>query len=349
MSLGNGGSGNAYTGTLTLGDNTNSTPHTYTATVTATNDLNLSRTVAASGQTVQANDARPLNITGATLTPASLTAAGGTVTVTATVTAPDGRSINNVYATLYQNGGYYTSVYMAAGANGVYTGTYNVGSDPTTKPFTYTATVTATNDLNLAATVPTSGQTFQDNDDTPLDVSSVSLSPATLPVAGGDITVTATVTAPAGHSVGSVYASIYTGNNYYNYVTLSNGGSGTLYTGTYNPGGNSGPFPRTFTATVTATNDINLSTTVPASGSCTQANDPVPPAVTDAAITPATLPASGGQIAVSATVTDPNGEAITNVYATLYRDGNSYSSFGLTGDGTGGYTESTPSAAMAMP
>ena len=333
--LGNGGGGSAYTGTLNLGNNTDAIPHTYTATVMATNDLYLQTTVPATGQTVQANDPTPLSVTGASLSPATLPAAGGDLTVTATVTAPAGHSVSSVYATFYQNGGYYTSLSLAAGANGVYTGTLTIRSNTTTAPVTYTASVTATNDLNLQTTVAAAGSCVQANDATPLSVTDASFAPTSLPVTGGAITATATVTAPAGHSVSSVTATVYTGNSYYTTITLSNSGGGSLYTGTFNLGPNTDATPHTYTATVTATNDLGLQTTVPASGTCTQPNDNVPPAVTGAAISPATLPVSGGTLTVSATATDPNGRAITGVSATVYQNGNYYTSFPLTDDGTG--------------
>ena len=331
--------GGSYSGTFGLGNNTDAMPHVYTAAIVASNDVGLSTIMPASGSCTQANDSAPLVVTNASLTPASLPAAGGTITVTATVTAPAGHTTSYVYAAISRNGGSYTYLSLSPAAGGVYTGTYNPGGNTTTAPVTYTAAIIATNDLNLTTTVPATGVCTQANDDSPLSIPVAAVTPATLPVAGGGLTITATVTAPAGHSVASVYATIYTGNDYYTTIYLSAGADGS-YTGTYNISGNSSPAPRVFTAKITATNDIGLQTTVDASGTCSQANDTAPPAVTGATLTPATLPVDGGTGTVPATVTDPGGEALTSVYAYIYRDGFYYTSVTLTA-GTGGAYSST--------
>ena len=93
-------------------------------------------------------------------------------------------------------------------------------------------------------------------------------------------------------------------------VTLYNSG-GNIYTGNIpSSGTNTTSMASTYTATVTAA-DSTLSSTVSATGQVIQANDNAPPTI-NASIGPATLPAAGGPITVTATINDPQQRPITS-------------------------------------
>ena len=357
VTLSNGGSGNVYIGTLgSSGNNTTSTDYVYTATVTATDTQNVSNTVAATGNSVQAHDSTPPTLTNVSIGPATLPITGGGITITATVTDPGTRAITSVTGNLYRGGNYTNSVTLSNGGSGnVYIGTLgSSGNNTTSTDYVYTATVSASNDLGLSNSAAATGNTVQAHDATPPAITSVGLSPATLPVTGGGIKVTATVTDPNQRAIPSVTGTLYRDGYYVNGVTLSNGGSGSVYTGTIaSSGNNTTSADYVYTATVSASNDLGLSNSATTIGNTVQAHDNMPPLLSNLSLSPVNLPVTGGQITLMATVTDPNGRAVPSVTASLYRNGSyagnnitlSNGGFGnvYTGNfGVGGNTGSIP-------
>ena len=89
VNMTNGGQGIDYIGTYTLGVNPDNIQYKYTATVYADDSIGNRECADADGACVQAFDNTPPVITNATLTPASRPAAGGIITVKATVTDTD--------------------------------------------------------------------------------------------------------------------------------------------------------------------------------------------------------------------------------------------------------------------
>ena len=188
-----------------------------------------------------------------------------------------------------------------------------------------TTAVTATGTCNQPTTSPATGPTISNAAVQPSSVSAA---------AGNSFTVAATVTAAAG--VQSVTAYVYRNNSYYNSLGLT-AGTGNNYSGTVSPGANSDNTAYVFTAVVSATDKNNHAACAAATGSCTQANDNVPPVITAATLTPATCPATGGLITISANVQDSGGNnvGVGNVSAVIYRDGNSLCLLQLTNGGSG--------------
>ena len=162
VSLYNGGVGNVYTANVASGgNNTGIAPIIYTASITATDVQPVSTSVSATGQTTQAYDDTPPQIANAVISPVALPFTGGVITVSATVTDPNGRAINSVDANI----AYIGDITLSNGGIGnVYTGNYaSNGNNTGTVPIIYTATVSATNDLNLANSATAAGQTTQED------------------------------------------------------------------------------------------------------------------------------------------------------------------------------------------
>ena len=143
------------------------------------------------------------------------------------------------------------------------------------------------------------------------------LTPANLPATGGTITVSATA---AGRGSGSIIAQLYRDGVYYTQANLSNGNAGLCYTGTYTVAANTDAVAHTFTANVIAVDKAGNQEKATASGSCVVANDNTPPLITNATLTPASIPAGGGTLAVSATVTDA-GSGVNTVTAFIPLNG----------------------------
>ena len=231
-------------------------------------------------------------ITSATITPSApntlpVDGDGGVITVTATVTDADG-PVTGVKATVSLNSAYYDpsddrrndtiSLYNSGG--NVYTGTIpSTGANTSTAPFTYSATVTAS-DANLSSTVVAMGQCVQLNDDSP-PVISASIGPATLAAIGGSVIVTATVIDPGNRPITSVKATVSLNSAYYDpsddrrndTISLYNNTGSNVYTGSIpSSGNNTGATFNYYTATVSATNNLSLTNTVTATGQTTQIN-----------------------------------------------------------------------------
>ena len=255
-------------------------------------------------------------VTTPTLTPANLPATGGTITVSATVSLAGG--ISSLYAQLYRDGVYYTQVTLSNGNAGLcYTGTYTISANTDAVAHTFTAIVIAVDGVGNQETATASGSCVVANDNTPPLITNATLTPTSIPAAGGTLTVTATVT-DAGSGVSSVLATIlYDGTVYDFYhgettqITLSNDGSGNVYSGTCTLGPNDYGISNC-TANITATDAAGNSVTVVANGSCVQPSETpvVPPAISDAELLPATLPAAGGTITINATITDDAGPGV---------------------------------------
>ena len=144
----------------------------------------------------------------------------------------------------------------------------------------------------------------------PPTITNAALTPATLPATGGTITVTATITDPNGAGLSNIYASLSLNGTVATNISLSNGGSGSAYSGTYTAPANISGSAAVYTANVSAQNAASLSTTVSAAGSCTQSSgNPVPvitsvsPVSASVGATGLTLTINGSGFVAGATVT----------------------------------------------
>jgi len=281
-------------------------------------------------------------ITNLKMTPTTLTVTGGTVTVTATVT--DTVPIASVSGYVTANGSRDSGVTVAmsnGGSGTTYTGVFQVTHYNTTAaPYSFNLTLTA-KDATATQTATAAVLVAQANDSAPPAISAIALTPATLTVTGGQLLVKATVIDPGKRPITEVKALISrNGGTYISGIALSNGGSGSVYSASFNSSvNNTSNTPYTYSASVTAYNDLGLSFTA-YGGSAVQANANTPPIITKAVVSPATLPTNGGVATVAAVVSDPNGRLITSVTSKLIASGQTYN-LTLTNGGSGNIYTST--------
>ena len=300
--LTNGGSGTSYSGSYSIPATTADYVSVYTATVFATDATGLASSQVAVGQCTQPAGAGtgPLPvISNAQLTPAVVPVAGGSLVVAATVTTTAGVT-PSVSATLYQDGIYYTYNYLTLGTGNSYTCNFAIPANTGTTGHPYTATVTAS-DAAHSNTVAAAGAAVQQDDDQPPTISSATISCPGITAAGNTLLITATVVDNGAHASGvnSVTAYIYNNGdfqNFYNYVTLTNNGSGNSYSGTFMIPANNGDAPIVWSAAITASDYAGNTTNAPVAGSVTQPNDNTPPTITNATLLPASRPAGGGTL-----------------------------------------------------
>ncbi len=183
----------------------------------------------------------------------------------------------------------------------------------------------------------------------PVYITNATIGPATLPMTGGTLSVSADVALPAG--VRSVSATLYANGvpvsiYPYNQLSLTATGSGTTYAASYNPGVNRSSGPIVFTATIMATDTQGSVFSASAVGSCAQPSE-LPPVVSSATVTPANVSAQAGTVQVSATVTFPHGFSDLYAYYPLFQNGGTtFVQASMTGpDANGVYTCALPYAA----
>ena len=213
-----------------------------------------------------------------------------------------------------------------------------------TQSHVWTVAVTSIDGLGNQTTV--FSQPITQSADVPATISNIILSPATLPAIASDLNVAATITpGNSGFYAGGGYTLIQSAQLYkdgqpyplnsYGYsdiIGLYNGGNGNVYTGRFN---NSFPNPAGIPAnisttqahvwTVVVTSLDGLSNPATASQSVIQPPD-VPPAISNATISPAILLKTGDTLNVRATVIPGStGSAPVNtVTAELDKDGQPY-------------------------
>ena len=126
--------GDGYSINYTLPQNSSTTAKkVYTFTVDASDVVgNKSPTSALVGPVTVDFDGQAPIISNIAVTPTTLNARGGIVTLSATVTDKGGNNLGiyRVLSTVYLNGNYYTDAYMTAGANDSYTVNYTLPKNP---------------------------------------------------------------------------------------------------------------------------------------------------------------------------------------------------------------------------
>ncbi|MCW3058932.1 MAG: hypothetical protein JWQ02_753 [Capsulimonas sp.] len=257
-------------------------------------------------------------ITNVKMTPGLLPPTGGVITVTATITdtvAVTGASVRITGNTAAAPNN--ASFVMSNGGSGTtYSANVPFGTlNTTAAPFNWSATVTAT-DASATQSATVAVLAGQQNDNQPPAISGITLTPATLPFSGGQITVTATVVDPFRRPT-TVGGKVTMNGGNLGDIALSNGGVGNIYTGTFQSVvNNTTNTTDTYAVNLTAKNDLGFISSV-AGGKSVQDNLTAAPVITSASVTPSTLPATGGTIKISAVVNDPSGRKITKVLAYL--------------------------------
>ena len=171
------------TGTFTLTGLAAGT-HTLKATVLDS----AGNTATASGIAITVSNQPPV-ITNATISPATITEGGGTITVSATITDPNGGSLNSILGLLLLNRVNTVDINLSNGGSGnVYTGTYAAPANTSGATDTYTARVQAQNTADLLTSVDATSSTTQTSGNVVPNLSS--LSPISAPVGTTGLTLT---------------------------------------------------------------------------------------------------------------------------------------------------------------
>ena len=260
------------------------------------------------------------------MTPATLAATGGTLSVSATVTDADG--VSNVVAQLTVNGMRYGVWTLSNTSGSSYATTISLGSNRGAAAITYNVVIIASDDLGNNSTLA-AGTATQAADNTGPAITAATLTPSTLPYAGGTLNVSATITDPSG--ISSAQAQIIEdGVQEVANITLSPSTTGPANTwvGSWTVPQNNDAVTHSFTAVVSAWDNLDNQSTQAATGTTTLAANPAQPiTLVSATLTPATLPATGGAITVAATVADATW--VSGINATILRDGVYFQSLSL--------------------
>ena len=225
---------------------------------------------------------------------------------------------------LFQDGLYYNYNNLTLSAGNNYSGTFSVYANNSAAAHTYTAVVTAS-DAAHSNTVAAAGAAVQQYDNQPPTISSTAISCPGITAMGNVLLITATVVDSGTNASGvrSVSANIYANGACYSsqsYIYLTNNGSGSSYSGTCTIPVNNGGAPIVWTAAISAQDNANNTASAPVAGSVTQPNDNTPPTITNATLLPASRPAGGGTLLLSATVSDA-GSGVNNVTAYICVNG----------------------------
>ena len=294
----------------------------------------------------------PITILSAALTPNGVTAAGGTVTVNVTALAPAPNDVS--YIRLYR---YDQSIgnlnYISTNGDGskVYSGTFNVAANASNSTLVYPYTVYAYDTNGPANYALKSLGNVTVPAVTPIKVISASLSGTSVPAAGGNLTATVTVLAPAPNDVSSV--SVYEYNNNLgnmNYLSTNADGS-KVYSGTIKIPAQRGNFAETDVMSVQSRDNIgNYAYTYLPNVTVGTAATTNPVAISNVSISTTGLPVTGGNVIVKATVKPTVAGTISTVqvYDYQYYQGTlTYQSSNA--DGSLNYSGSFPYGANPYP
>lgn len=290
--------GSNYLGNYAVPANSGATPQNYQVVINAQDSSGNPATADCGTVTVAVPDPAAPVITNCVVTPTALAAGGGTVTVTADVT--DNVSVQSVAAEVQRPDGSKFSAQLSAAGGSGYTGTFQLPANDTAGVLTYAVRLIATDPSGNEAAQDCGTVTVAASDREAPTFANCSLSPNTLPFSGGAVQIQASVTDNVG--VATVVARILRNGSLLETVNLT-AGTGPNYTGAVTALANRTRAAQEYTVELVATDAAGNSRTVPC-GTYTVQTDTVPPAVLACDATPRALPAEGGLVTFTATVTD---------------------------------------------
>jgi hypothetical protein len=300
---------NTFIGSVTLPANSSSSIATYRLSVSATDTSGNTATVDAGTVTVAAKDLIPPFVTGAVVTPPTLPGAGGTVAISAIVA--DASGVDSVIATVLKPDGSKTTVTLNPGQNGTYSGTFVVPRNTTKAPQTYRVSLKATDIFGNNITASAGTITVALGDTKPPTIVSHTIKPATVPIPGGMVTISAVVTDNVG--VSEVTAIVTKPDGTVANVPMPRI-SGNTFTGAFAAVANPTSANQVHQVSIRAV-DTSTNTTTVKAGSFTVLADKTRPVLSHASIAPRTLPSDGGTVTISVTATD--NVAVASVVATI--------------------------------
>ena len=194
-------------------------------------------------------------VSNANVTPTALPPTGGMITVSADVTGAA-----SVYVGFYDNGGFHGNLSMSNGGSGShYTVTYTLPANPTTTPVVWKFQIIGLSQTNAQAAAPALPVTIAG--DPGVVISNATVTPPILTASGGAITIRASLT-DAAVSITQVYAGFYQDGVFHGDLSLDNGGSGSVYTGSFTAPPNNTASPITFGFQITGVSKTGASSMV---------------------------------------------------------------------------------------
>ena len=255
----------------------------------------------------------PIKIVSATMTPNNITAAGGTVTITATALAPAPNDVQYIRAYRYDQ--YVGALsYQSTNADGskVFSGAFTVPANNSNATLTYPYTLYAADNSNNYASQSLGSITVPAV--TPIKILSATLSGNSVPAAGGGLVATVTVLAPTPNDV--QFVRVFEYNAYIGGLTYAstNADGSKVYSGTVNLPAQRGSFAETDLISVQAADNLNnyAYTFLPnvTVGTAATTN---PVTISSVSISTNSLPVTGGSVIVKATVKPAVAGTISNV------------------------------------
>ena len=250
------------------------------------------------------------------VTPTDLGSEGGDVLFS--VSASDDHAVSEVYVSLFGSDGSTTTVHLAGVSSLNWEGTFTAPANTSrTAPVTYATQATALDDAGQSAFSDGPQITVAPVPNQEPVVSNPSVTPVSLPPAGGEVTIRADAMDPDG-SLTDVHADITHPDGSITSLTMNQPSVDAPYEVVWTaPANNDTDSPKEHVVTVVAVDDEGASGFAEA-GSVT-VDGPPPfdelPDVFDSLLTPTTLPAGGGEVSVEASATDDR--AMSEVYAVV--------------------------------
>ena len=302
-----------YIGSFTFAANVTDTPLIYPVSLRLRD--NAGNTVVVPVGLVTVGAATPIKILSASASVSSLPAAGGGVFVTATVLAPAPNDVYDVIVS-YLDANFTGLSYQSTNADGskVYSGTFTVRSNVSNSVPIYDLVLRARDNAGNSVSKPIGNVSVASV--TPISIVSAVISPASLPAAGGSVTVNATVNAPTPNDISYVRLYRYDSNRGDLTYVSSNVDGSKNYTGTFTVPANAAnsALPNYYTLIV---GDSVSNYAVKSLGVINQPAE-TPVTIVSAALVGAALPQTGGSVTVNAVISAPAPGVISSIRAYIY-------------------------------
>jgi len=322
--------GNNYTGTFTAPQNLSAQDANYQVTLEAADPSGNQSTADCGTITVLKPDTEPPAIVRCDVSPRTLLAPGGPVTLTADVT--DNAGVDRIEVAIVGSGEYTATVTLALKSGNTYEGTWNAPANDTASAQNYGVTFRAFDTSENLTTSDCGTVTVATPDNQAPVISACQVTPRALLARGGTVTITATVTDDV--AVNSVRAVITRPDGVQVPVALASQG-GNNYQGTYAVSPNAGATAQSYQVEIRALDNSGNQATVDCGAVTVAVPDTTAPVLLNCAIAPRALPASGGSVAVTADATD--NVSVQSVVAEIQRPDGTIVTAQLTSTGGSGY------------
>ena len=258
------------------------------------------------------------NVSITSIAPTDLGSDGGNVTIQAS--ADDDHSVSEVYVTVTGPEGFATVNLVPMGGSG-WEGTFTAPANTShTAAVTYTTQATALDDAGQSAFADGPAITVAAVPNEEPVVTNASVTPTSLPATGGAVTIRADATDPDG-TVSEVHADITSPDGSVTTVTMTQPSADAPYETSWTAPANTAEAAAEHVVSVAAVDDEGALGSAEAGSVTVEGVPPFDelPDVFDTALTPATLPATGGEVTIGASATDDR--AVSEVYAVVTAPG----------------------------